>query len=1060
MSLYPVIKKVKSPSALLLFAFLLLGAATRSSAQSTETHNFITYDTTFNVGYGGLSYLLHISRPANADTDARPAFIAMNGAGESGTSDITNRYGPGYWLENGWDGSVQLGNGKHYPIIITVQANQYWPQTTELLMLLKHILSTYHIKKNAVHLCGLGMGALAWSALICHQSTPGGEDGMKLVTSLVCLQGQSNTVSSAVAGNTLTGYTSFGHWAKKYHGKFFGLEGTLDYRNVGAISVNMNDSVPGSAYFSYEKIGGGAHCGWNSMYDPSAINWSSTATLGPNNALGASPNAMGTYKASTNLFQWMMRQGDTSIVVTKASTNAAPVVSAGGNITTYLPFNNALMAGSATGGTIVSYYWTKISGPLQYTISNPSVSNPTISNLVIGSYVFRLTATNNFGLAASSDVSIGVVALNTALQSASPSPIPGKIESESYYSMSGIGTIVTNDAGGGLCVGAIDPGDWMNYNVNVATAGKYTVSFRMSTGNFTSSLQLRQSDGTVLGTFALPKTGTSLTWQTVTGTVTLPAGVQTLRLYANGTIGFSINWMQFTIQPAAIPGKIEGENYDAMSGVLTQSTTDAGGGMNVGGIDNGDWMKYNITAADAGTYAVSFRIATAAAGASFQLKNTSGAVLATVSLPNTGNYQTWQTVNTTVTLPAGFQTLQLYSTSTVNWNLNWMQFGAAQPTVQAIPGKIEAESYNSMAGIATQATTDAGGGLNVGWIDLNDWMGYNVNVATAGTYTVSFRVAAASAGASFQLRNAGGTVLATINPPNSGGFQTWETVTANVTLPAGVQTLVIYSTSSGIQWNFNWMQFEAAQSTQPTQAIPGKIEAESYNSMGGIATQATTDAGGGLNVGWIDLNDWMSYNVNVAAAGTYTASFRVATSTAGASFQLRNAGGTVLATINPPNSGGFQTWETVTATVTLPAGVQTLVIYSTSSGIQWNFNWMQFASGGTVKTASEMPLVRVQAATITPDAQEQDLSNTPASFNLYPNPARDHFTLDINNGYTGPMTVQVINLSGAVIKVYASQKDGSSIHMDVPCDNLASGMYLVRVQIGSQWTIIKKWIKL
>ncbi len=43
--------------------------------------------------------------------------------------------------------------------------------------------------------------------------------------------------------------------------------------------------------------------------------------------------------------------------------------------------------------------------------------------------------------------------------------------------------------------------------------------------------------------------------------------------------------------------------------------------------------------------------------------------------------------------------------------------------------------------MATQATTDVGGGLNVGWIDKGDYMDYYVNVATAGVYTVGFRLA-------------------------------------------------------------------------------------------------------------------------------------------------------------------------------------------------------------------------------------------------------------------------------------------------------------------------------
>ena len=66
--------------------------------------------------------------------------------------------------------------------------------------------------------------------------------------------------------------------------------------------------------------------------------------------------------------------------------------------------------------------------------------------------------------------------------------------------------------------------------------------------------------------------------------------------------------------------------------------------------------------------------------------------------------------------------------------------------------KIEAESYSQMSGVQTENTLDVGGGLNVGWQDNYDWMDYPVNVSTAGTYTVNFRVSSFFSGAQFQLK--------------------------------------------------------------------------------------------------------------------------------------------------------------------------------------------------------------------------------------------------------------------------------------------------------------------
>ena len=64
--------------------------------------------------------------------------------------------------------------------------------------------------------------------------------------------------------------------------------------------------------------------------------------------------------------------------------------------------------------------------------------------------------------------------------------------------------------------------------------------------------------------------------------------------------------------------------------------------------------------------------------------------------------------------------------------------------------------------------------------------------------------------------------------------------------------------------------------TCTTTSLPGTVEAESYCSMSGVQTETTSDSGGGQNVGYIDSGDWMSYSVDVPAAGTYKVSYRVA----------------------------------------------------------------------------------------------------------------------------------------------------------------------------------------
>src|SRR5258708_5245392 len=143
--------------------------------------------------------------------------------------------------------------------------------------------------------------------------------------------------------------------------------------------------------------------------------------------------------------------------------------------------------------------------------------------------------------------------------------------------------------------------------------------------------------------------------------------------------------------------------------------------------------------------------------------------------------------------------------------------------------------------------------------------------------------------------------------------------------------------------------------------IPGKIEAENYKTISGIGTQTTTDIGGGRNVGWINQGDWMDYAVNVTAAGIYMVGFRIATPYYPSSFQLRAADGAVLATVSPRPTGGFQKWRTVSAVVDLPAGYQTLRLYSAADPNS-NINWMQFTSSGDEEKESVMHSKKLSVA--------------------------------------------------------------------------------------------------
>jgi beta-glucanase (GH16 family) len=125
------------------------------------------------------------------------------------------------------------------------------------------------------------------------------------------------------------------------------------------------------------------------------------------------------------------------------------------------------------------------------------------------------------------------------------------------------------------------------------------------------------------------------------------------------------------------------------------------------------------------------------------------------------------------------------------------QKGAAPVSIQ-----IEAENYAVMSGIQTEACSE--GGQDVGWIDANDWIVWNVNIPTTGTYTVQYRVASLNGGGVIQLEKAGGSpVYGSVSVPSTGGWQNWTTISHQVTLQAGQQQIAVKALAGG--FNINWL---------------------------------------------------------------------------------------------------------------------------------------------------------------------------------------------------------------------------------------------------------------
>jgi hypothetical protein len=121
-------------------------------------------------------------------------------------------------------------------------------------------------------------------------------------------------------------------------------------------------------------------------------------------------------------------------------------------------------------------------------------------------------------------------------------PVPGRIEAEADTTMSGVKPSLTTDPAGKFEVGDIDGGDWMDYQVNVAAAGRYRFDVRSSGRPVAIKLLC---DGRETGVLKGAASATSTDWRTEGVEVTLPAGRHVLRVLSESS-GAVINWIEFS----------------------------------------------------------------------------------------------------------------------------------------------------------------------------------------------------------------------------------------------------------------------------------------------------------------------------------------------------------------------------------------------------------------------------------------------------------------------------------------------------------------------------------
>ena len=264
------------------------------------------------------------------------------------------------------------------------------------------------------------------------------------------------------------------------------------------------------------------------------------------------------------------------------STPLPPVASAGSDKTITLPTNTTSITGSGTDpdGTITAYAWTRQSGP-SATMTNINSATLSLSALVAGTYVFRLTVTDNSLTSAYDEVTLLVkpAGISPAVNAGSDQTITLPKSSVTLT-----GTVSDSD-------GTISAYSWTKQSGPGATLA----------GNTTATLN---ASGLTAGTYIFRLTVTDNGTLTAYDEVTLlvkPAGISpTVNAGSDQTITLPKSSVTLTGTASDSDGTISAYSWTKQSGPAATLVGNTTATLNASGLIAGTYI-FRLTVTDNGT---------------------------------------------------------------------------------------------------------------------------------------------------------------------------------------------------------------------------------------------------------------------------------------------------------------------------------------------------------------------------------------------------------------------------------------------------------------------------
>jgi hypothetical protein len=717
---------------------------------------------------------------------------------------------------------------------------------------------------------------------------------------------------------------------------------------------------------------------------------------------------------------------DTMQVTVNLAGNIVPSANAGTDKTITLPTATVSLTGSGTDadGTIVSYLWTKISGPTAGTIISAASASTSVSSLVQGVYKFELKVTDNAAATGRDTIQVTVNAVAGASNAYGGTawPIPGTIQVEdfdnggpnvAYYDSSpenlggayrlteSIDLQIATEAGANI--GWSEPGEWTKYSVNVMTAGIYSLQARLSSQNATSSFRV-EMDGVTIATITVPNTGGYQTWQTVTiPNINLSAGLKMMRIYFI-TGGFNINYLAFTgsvnLNPAANAGADKSIALPTAAVNLAGSGTDADGT-----IASYAWTKISGPAGAVITSAT----------------NASTSVTALVQ----GIYKFELKVTDNATA-VGRDTMQVIVNAA----------GNIVPTANAGSDKTIVLPISVISLLGTGTDSD-GTIASYKWLKIT---GSNTAIITSSTSAATTVTGLTEGTYDFELTvtdNSGATAKDNVQVIVSAAYTVGEKI-INVNIYGGTNPL------ADTKWN-NWKSvsksvssnFKYEDGTQSKVNAVLSAQQKIGNNGTGYASSATSCPPAVLQYYSTNSAQRSLTIKGLSASGQYTFRFYASSSVVsnGTTFLIGTVSDDIMTDNNVNN---------VAQIVNVKPDANGTVVVKLLSINTYNYiaGFTIIEQSGQVAGRSVQSVVEEEAAL---PALKTIIEETKVSVSIFPNPFTTLVKIQLNGGPAGVYQLSLIDISGRPIWKKALNKAGGAITEPVNTSNLPGGVYILQV---------------